>query len=343
MGMQAAITGWGWHRPDRVLKNEDLERLVDTDDAWIRSRTGIERRHLAGPEETTVSMGLEAARAALAQAELSPLDLDLIICTTTTPDHLLPSSACLIQRRLGADRAGAFDMNAACSGFLYGLTTGSQFIQAGTYRRVLVVASETLSRFTDWKDRSTCVLFGDGAGAVVLEATHQKAGLLGSVLGSRGDVDGSLTIEAGGSALPATADTCAQGRHYIRMRGNEVFKLAVRHMVQAAREALDKAGLRAQDIRTVIPHQANLRIIAATQEMLGLPEEQLFINVQRQGNTGASSVAMALSDLLEQCPARAGDHFLFMAFGGGFTWAATVLRWADLAAIRRERGLRLSA
>ena len=333
----AAISGWGWYSPEKVLTNRDLEGLVDTSDAWIRSRTGIRTRHVAGPGETTSSMCLRAARRALDAAGLGPTDLDLVICATTTPDHLLPATACLIQQQLGADRAGAFDVNAACSGFVYGLSIGSQFLQAGTCRRVLVVAGETLTRFVDWRDRNTCVLFGDGAGAVVLEATTQTAGVLSTVLGSRGDVDRMLTIEAGAGAHPATAATLAEGAHTIKMRGGEVFKLAVRSMAQAAQTALARAGLTLDDVHTVIPHQANGRIITAAREALGLPPDRVFVNVDRRGNTGASSIPLALGEFLDGRSLDAGDHLLFMAFGGGLTWGAAVVRWADLAALRRER------
>ena len=326
----AAITGWGWKCPERVLTNQDLERMVETNDAWIVSRTGIRERRLADPGQSSASMGLEAARHALARAQVDPKELDLIIFSSTTPDHLLPASACLIQQRLGANRAGAFDANAACSGFIYSLSIGSQFIRSGQSRKVLVVCGEVLSRFVNWKDRGTCILFGDGAAAVVLEATDQEVGLLSSVLGSRGDIEKMLVIEAGAGARPASAETLLAGDHLIRMRGNEVFKLAVRSMVQSAREALAKAGLTLADMKAVIPHQANLRILTATQEALGLPLEQMYVNVDRFGNTGAASIPIALCEYLEGTPARAGDHFLFVAFGGGLTWGAAVVRWADL-------------
>jgi 3-oxoacyl-[acyl-carrier-protein] synthase-3 len=329
MQQNAAITGWGCHSPARVLTNRDLEALVQTSDEWIRTRTGISERHIAGPEETTKSMCVLAARKALAEARLTARDIDLVICATTTPDYLLPATACLIQHNLGADNAGAFDLNAACSGFLYALSVGSQFIHAGTCKRILITAGEVLTRFTNWEDRSTCILFGDGAAAVVLEATPQNVGVLSSVLGSRGDVGGILTIEGGGAAKD----------HFIRMRGNEVFKLAVRNMVSACHEALSRAGLTLGDCRAVIPHQANHRILLATQEALGLAPGQMYVNIDRYGNTGASSLPIALGEYLQNHPAEVGDNFLLVAFGGGLTWAASVLRWADVAAIRRERGL----
>jgi 3-oxoacyl-[acyl-carrier-protein] synthase-3 len=343
MAIKAAVTGWGSYSPSKILTNQELEAAVATSDAWIRSRTGIRERHMAGPEDTTSSMGLAAAEAALQSAELRPDDIDLVICASTTPDYLLPASACLIQARLGAQRAAAFDLNAACSGFVYGLTVASQFIQAGTYRRVLLVCAEALSRFMNWSDRNTCVLFGDGAAALVLEATAQTAGVLSTVLGSRGDIDGLLTIAAGGSAKPASAATVAGGDHCLRMRGNEVFKLAVRMMAEASQEALLKARLTLHDVHVVIPHQANLRIIAATQEALGVEAGKVRINVDRHGNTGAASVPLALAEFAAgHCPC-VGDNLLMVAFGGGLTWGATVVRWADIAAIKRERNRKSAA
>ena len=343
MVIKAAITGWGCCSPEKILTNQDIEKLVATNDSWIRSRTGIRERHVVQEGETTSTMGLAAARAALERAELGPRDIDLVILATTTPDYLLPSCACLIQQQLGADRAGAFDINAACSGFIYGLTVASQFIHTGTYRRILVISGEALTRFTNWQDRNTCVLFGDGAAAVVLEATSQQAGVLSTVLGSRGDVEGLLTIEGGGCAKPATAATLAAGDHQVRMRGNEIFKLAVRMMAQASQEALLKAKLTLHDIRTVLPHQANSRIITATQEALGVPGDKVYVNVDRHGNTGAASVPLALAEIASGDAVDIGDNLLLVAFGGGLTWGAAVLRWADIAAIKRERLQRLSA
>ncbi|MSQ93939.1 MAG: ketoacyl-ACP synthase III [Gemmataceae bacterium] len=337
MDYNAAVTGWGWYSPAQVLSNHDLEKLVDTNDEWIHSRTGIRERRIAAPGETTSSMGTIAARQALEEAGLSAQDLDLIICTTTTPDHLVPATACLIQSNLGADRAAAFDLNTACSGFIYALATGSQFIQAGGAKRILIVAGETLSRFMNWEDRATCILFGDGAAAVVLEPTTQSAGVLTTVLGSRGDVEQALMIEAGGCARPASAETIAEKAHCVRMRGNEVFKMAVRCMSQAAQEALAKAGLSISDMRAVIPHQANHRILTATQEALGVSDQQMYINIDRYGNTGASSIPIALGEYLQANAVDAGDHFLFVAFGGGLTWGAAVLRWADIPAVKMER------
>lgn len=340
MDLNAAVTGWGWYSPSRVLSNQDLEKLVDTNDAWIRSRTGIRERRIAAEGETTSTMATIAAKQALAEADLKPNDLDLIICATTTPDHLIPATACLIQHYLGADRAAAFDINSACTGFLNGLATAAQFVQGGGAKRILVVAGETLSRFMNWEDRATCILFGDGAAAVVVEATTQNTGVLSTVLGSRGDVEGMLTIEAGGCARPATAETVAEKAHCVKMRGNEIFKMAVRNMAQSAQEALAKAGLTIKDIRAVIPHQANHRIVTATQEALGVEDERIFINIDRYGNTGASSIPIALGEFLQATPIEVGDHLLLVAFGGGLTWGATVLRWSDIPAVRAERQLK---
>jgi 3-oxoacyl-[acyl-carrier-protein] synthase-3 len=337
MDYKAAVTGWGSYSPSRVLSNQDLERLVDTNDEWIRSRTGIRERRIAGPDETTSTMGIIAARQALAKAELAASDLDLIICATTTPDQLLPATACVIQHHLGADHAAAFDLNTACSGFLYALSVGTQFIQGGGAKRILVVAGETLSRFTNFEDRGTCILFGDGAAAVVLEATTQNTGVLSTVLGSKGDVEQFLTIEAGGCARPASAETIADKAHFVKMRGNEIFKLAVRCMAQSAQEALARSGLGIRDLRAVIPHQANYRILTSTRDLLGIREDQMFINIDRFGNTGASSIPIALGEFLQGNELEVGEHLLFVAFGGGLTWGATVLRWADIAAVKRER------
>ena len=337
MDFKAAVTGWGSYTPAHVLTNHDLEKLVDTNDAWIQSRTGIRERRIAGPNETTSSMATIAANQALREADLSASDLDLVICATTTPDHLLPATACLIQHNIKAKRAAAFDVNTACSGFVYALSIGSQFIQAGNAKRVLVVAGETLSRFLNFEDRTTCILFGDGAAAVVLEATTQSAGVLSTVLGSRGDVEQMLSIEAGGCARPASAQTVADKAHFLTMRGNEIFKLAVRAMTQSANEALAKAGLSIRDIRAVIPHQANQRILAATQDALGLTDDQMFGNIDRYGNTGAASIPIALGEFLHGNAIDVGEHLLMVTFGGGLTWGAAVLRWADIEAVKIER------
>jgi 3-oxoacyl-[acyl-carrier-protein] synthase-3 len=338
MGRFAAITGWGHYLPSKVLTNRDLESLVDTKDERIRELTGISNRRIAGPAETTSSMCALAGLRALEQARMSPEEVDLVICATTTPDHLLPATSCLVQGKIRASRAAAFDVNAACTGFIHGLVVGSQFIQAGTCDRVLVVAGETLSRFVNWEDRETCVLFGDGAGAVVLESTSARCGVLSSVLGCQGDVNHLLAIEAGGCAKPATTKTLRDGEHYITMRGKEVFKLAVRSMHQAAAGALAKAGLSVAEIRMVIPHQANLRIIRGAQERLTVSAGMVFVNVDRCGNTGAASIPIALSEFLAAEAVEQGDNLLLLGFGGGITWAAAVIQWADVSATIADRG-----
>jgi 3-oxoacyl-[acyl-carrier-protein] synthase-3 len=337
MQRHAAISGWGSYLPERIVTNQDLEALVDTSDDWIRTRTGICQRHVAGPGETTSTMCAKAAERALACASLSAADVELVICATTTPDCLLPATGCLVQKRIGAARAGAFDVNSACTGFLQGMIVGAQFIQAGTCERVLVVAGETLSRFLNWKDRDTCVLFGDGAGAVVLEATDQDYGVLSTVFGCRGDAGHLLAIEGGGSAKPASAQTLASGAHCVSMRGNEVFKLAVRSMSQAATEVLNKASVSVSSIRKMIPHQANVRIIRAVQDALALPTEKVLVNIAHCGNTGSASVAIALAGFLAEETVQPGDNLLLVAFGGGLTWAAALYCWADVEAIVSRR------
>jgi 3-oxoacyl-[acyl-carrier-protein] synthase III len=337
MPRYAALTGWGLHVPEKVLTNQDLESLVDTSDEWIRTRTGIVERRVAGPNDSVAGMATAAARQALARARTSPEELDLIISATTAPDQLLPATSCIVQHDLGATKAGVFDLNSACTGFLSAVVVGTQFIQAGTFARVLVVAGEMLTRFVNWKDRNTCVLFGDGAGAVVLEATDQECGVLSTVMGCQGDVAMMLSIEGGCAAKPASAETLAAGDHFIRMRGPDVFKQAVRSMASASKKALAKLGLTGRDVRMVIPHQANGRILSATRDALHLPEEKVFVNLDRYGNTGAASLPIALCEYLESGPVAPGDNLLFVAFGGGLTWASAVVRWADVGAIVGDR------
>jgi 3-oxoacyl-[acyl-carrier-protein] synthase-3 len=343
MGRYAAITGWGHCVPDRILTNAELAVRIDTSDEWIRTRTGISERRIAGPADTTASLCTAAARCALDCAELPAAALDLVICATTTPDHFLPNTGSIVQQRLGACHAGAFDVNAACTGFVYALAAGAQFLRAGAMQRVLVVGGETLSRVTNWEDRGTCVLFGDAAGAVVLEATDSECGVLSTVLGSRGDTEHLLAIEAGGSARPASEETLARREHFITMRGSDVFRLAVRSMSRAAVEALARAGVRDEDVRAVIAHQANVRILRSTQQALGLPWEKFVVNVDRYGNTGAASVPLALSEFLAAGQVRVGENLLLASFGGGLTWASALVRWADVAAIIAGRTLRPAA
>jgi 3-oxoacyl-[acyl-carrier-protein] synthase-3 len=327
MNQYARISGWGSYVPSKILTNTELEALVQTNDEWIRSRTGIVERRIAECDETTSSMAVAASLVALEEAGVSAADLDLVICATTTPDFQVPATASLIQRTLGASKAGAFDLNSACTGFLTGLIVGTQFIQAGTYKKILVIGTETLSRFVDWSDRNTCILFGDGASAVVLEASAERSGVTACSMGSQGDTEGLLTIPAGGSAIPASEDTIEEKMHFIRMSGNELFKIAVRRMQQATEECLAKANLSVSDVSMVIPHQANIRIIDSLQAALGVPREKVFMNIASFGNTGAASVPLALDEYIRQGTVRAGDKLLFVSFGGGISWAAAIVEW----------------
>lgn len=322
-----SITGVGSYVPERVLTNADLERMVETSDEWIRTRTGIRERRIAAENEATSDMAAESARRALAAAGLTAADIDLIIVATITPDMLFPSTACLVQQKLGAARAAAFDIEAACSGFVYALEIGSHFVQSHTYDTVLVIGAEKMSSVIDWTDRNTCVLFGDGAGAAVLQNRPSAHGLLTTCLGSDGGKAGLLEMPGGGSACPATADSVAGKLHFLRMDGKETFKNAVNAMVSAANEALERCGLTVDQIRCIIPHQANQRIINAVAERLDAKPEQLFMNVDRFGNTSAASVAIALDEAVREGRIGRGDLVLLVVFGAGLTWGAAVIEW----------------
>jgi 3-oxoacyl-[acyl-carrier-protein] synthase-3 len=329
----AAITGWGMAVPDRVLTNADLEQMVETSDEWIVSRTGIKERRVVGPDDTTTSLSTAAARQALDRAGLQPDELDLIIVATCTPDQFLVSQACLVQAELGGS-AGAFDLGAACSGFVYALSTGSQFVQSGMHDRVLVIGADTLTRFVDYTDRTTCILFGDGAGAVVLEATEEPRGLLSTVLGADGGGNKHLYIPGWGALVPESAELFPEYRPYLQMNGNEVFRFAVRVMGDAAAEAVDRAGLSFSDIDMLIPHQANLRIIDAAARRLDLPRERVWVNLDRYGNTSAATIPIALAEAEAAGGLNEGDNLVLVAFGGGLTWAAGVLRWGTAGVCR---------
>jgi 3-oxoacyl-[acyl-carrier-protein] synthase-3 len=314
--------------PESVLCNDDLARIVDTTDEWIRQRTGIAERRIANDGETTFSLGLEAAQSALETADLNPAHLDLIIVATVTPDYAFPATACLIQDALGAPRATAFDLSAGCSGFVYGLSLAADLLAGGAYREALVVGSETLSRITDWTDRGTCVLFGDGAGAVVLRASEASGGVLSSTLGSDGAGGELLILPAGGSAQPATMETVAGRLHAIRMQGRPVYRFATRIMPEASRQALQKAALSIDDVTLFIPHQANHRILQASARGLGVPEERMYSNLERYGNTSSASVPMALCEAIELGKVKRDDLLVLVGFGAGLTWAAAVIRWS---------------
>jgi 3-oxoacyl-[acyl-carrier-protein] synthase III len=329
----AAITGWGMAVPDRVLTNADLEQMVETSDEWIVSRTGIKERRVVGPDDTTTSLSTAAARQALDRAGLQPDELDLIIVATCTPDQFLVSQACLVQAELGGS-AGAFDLGAACSGFVYALSTGTQFVQTGVHDRVLVIGADTLTRFVDYTDRTTCILFGDGAGAVVIEPTEEPRGLLSTVLGADGGGNKHLYIPGWGALVPESAELFPEYRPYLQMNGNEVFRFAVRVMGDAAAEAVDRAGLSFADIDMLIPHQANLRIIDAAARRLDLPREKVWVNLDRYGNTSAATIPIALAEAEAAGGLEEGDNLVLVAFGGGLTWAAGVLRWGTAGVCR---------
>ena len=323
----AHITGWGMSVPDTVLTNDDLAQRVDTNDKWIRERTGIRERRIARENEFPSTLGVKAALKALAVANLKPTDLDLIICSTSTPEFIFPATACLIQDQLGASHAGAFDLLAACTGFIYALNMASQSIRSGAIRSALVVGAETLSRFVDWQDRSTCILFGDGAGAFVLQGSDRPGGVLSAVMHSDGSGGDLLSLPAGGSRNPATEATVHDGKHFIHMDGNEVFRFATRVMGQAAKEALEIAGLTTQDVQWIIPHQANYRIIATAARYLKMPLERFVINVDRYGNTSTASIPIATVEALDKGMIKAGDKIVMVAFGAGLTWGALTAEW----------------
>lgn len=326
--IQAKIIGTGSYLPDKVLTNQDLEKMVETSDEWIVSRTGMKERRIAREDEFTSHMGTEAAKLAIADAGLCPMDIEFILVATLTPDYTFPSTACLIQHALGAKNASGVDVQAACAGFLYLLSMAKAFIESGTYKNVLIVASEKLSAITNYKDRTTCILFGDGASACVVSSEGKKGLVIENVkLGADGEQADLIIMPAGGSRRPATTETVANGQHYIKMAGNEVFKHAVRRMEAACKECLDAVGVTEKEISWLIPHQANLRIIdAIAKRFEHLPQERIFKTVQKYGNTSASSVGIALDELLKSAPLKEGEQLLLTAFGAGLTWGAGLLR-----------------
>jgi 3-oxoacyl-[acyl-carrier-protein] synthase III len=338
----AQISGWGMYVPERVLTNADLVRVVDTSDEWIVSHTGIRERHVVSDErETTASMAARAARAALRTANLAPSQVDLVIVASTMPDYPFPATACLVQDALGATRAGAFDLGAACSGFIYALSIATGFIRSGNADHVLVIGSETLSRMIDWTDRNTCVLFGDGAGAVVLSASTEQCGVLASELGSDGSGGELLIVRAGGSRAPASFDTVSNGTHSIWMNGREVYRFATTIMPKATEAVVRKAGWQLADLALVIPHQANIRIIESAIKRLGLPPERFFVNVEHYGNTSAASIPIALCEAVAQGRVHRGDKLVLVGFGAGLTWAAAAIEWGAPVPVRAKTGWRM--
>jgi 3-oxoacyl-[acyl-carrier-protein] synthase III len=328
---RAKISALGCYTPPRVLTNQDLEKMVETNDRWIVERTGIRERHIADPDVATSDMAIAAAKCTLAMGGTDPSEVNAIIVCTVTPDMLFPSTACLVQNGLGARNAWGFDLVAACSGFVYGLTTAAHLVGAGTHKKVLVIGSDTMSRIIDYTDRATCILFGDGAGAMLVEAVGENEEGLGFI-DFRGEIDGSggdyLKMPAGGSRLPASHETVDQRLHFVHQEGQQVFKYAVRKMYEACSELLARNELTAADVAILIPHQANARIITASAERLGIPCERVLINIDRYGNTTAATIPLATRDALQQGRLRKGDLVVFAAVGAGYTVGASLWRWA---------------
>ena len=326
--LSAIIVGTGSQVPERVLTNADLEKMVDTSDQWITERTGMKERHIAAPGEAASDLAVVACEKALAEAKVKPEELDLIIVGTVTGDMPFPSTACILQQRLGAPHAAAFDVSAGCTGFIYALSVARQFISTGAYRTVLVVGVEILSKITDWTDRSTCVLFGDGAGAAVLRASNEPGiGILGTYLAADGRGGQHLYMPAGGSRHPATVETVQQRLHTCKMNGNAIFKVAVRGMADSVRHLLDRAGLKIDDLSLLIPHQANLRIIEATGKLLKFPSERVFVNIAKYGNTSSATTIIALDEARKAGLVHPGDIVMLVAFGAGLTWGGVIVRF----------------
>ncbi len=325
--IRTRIIGTGSYLPERVLTNFDLERIVETSDQWITERTGIKERRLAKEGEATSDLSVRAARAALESARVKPEELDLILVATATPDMLFPSTACLVQDRIGAKGAAAFDLSAACSGFIFALSVADQFIRSGTYSTIMVIGAEVLSRIVDWEDRNTCVLFGDGAGAVVVRGTKGERGILSTHIHSDGSLWDLIYVPGGGSRFPPSPQTIKKRLNYMKMKGNETFKVAVRSLEDAAIEALKYNDLSPADIGLYIPHQANYRIIQAVAQRLNIPMEKVLINLHRCGNTSAASIPVALDEAVRTGRVREKDILLLEAFGGGLTWGSAVIRW----------------
>jgi len=320
------IVGVGEYLPEKVLANSDLEKMVDTSDEWIMTRTGIKERRIAGEGVVTSDLAAEAAKCALKDAGLNAEDIDLILVATITGDMPFPSTACLVQEKIGAKNAACFDVSAACAGYIYALSIAKGFISSGQYKNALVIGAEMLSSITDWSDRSTCVLFGDGAGACVV-APVESGGILSTYLGSDGSQAELLKVPAGGSRTPATADTVNEKLHYLKMSGNEVFKHAVKIMVDSAKKAIDLAGLEYNAVNLFIPHQANIRILNAVAKRLDITDEKLYLNIERYGNMSSASTAVAFSEAVKEGRIKKGDHVVLVAFGSGLVWGANVIQW----------------
>ncbi|MBI5366130.1 MAG: ketoacyl-ACP synthase III [Planctomycetes bacterium] len=324
---RVGIFGTGAGLPARVVTNADLAKTVQTSDEWIASRTGIRERRLISPGECTSDLAAEAARRALADAGMSPLDIELIVVGTCTPDHFLPNTACHVQRKIGAANAAAMDVNAACTGFVYSLSTATALVANGTVKNALVIGAESLSTIVDWTDRNSCVIFGDGAGAVVLRETEGRGEVLSTFIGADGTNEDVMIVPGGGARCPATRESVDERKHFIRMRGREVYELAVRKMTEMAEKAAASAGLRARELDWIIPHQVNLRILESAAKRLEVPMEKLLINIDKFGNTSAASVPIALDEARRAGHFKSGQMICLVAFGAGLTWSSALLRW----------------
>ena len=323
----AGILGTGSYVPDKIITNADLEKIVDTSDEWIVARTGIRERRIADDSQATSDLATIAAKRAMEDAGLTAEELDLILVATVTPDMPFPSTACIVQNNLGAVNAAAFDLEAACSGFLYALNVANQFIATGFYQKILVIGAECLSRVTNWRDRGTCILFGDGAGAAIVGRVEDGSGFLSHYMGADGSGGNVLNVKAGGSRMPASMDTVEQEMHYVYMDGSEVFKFAVRIMVSAAEKALDAAGLSKEDLNYMVPHQANIRIINGAAKRMGLSTDLVYSNLEKYGNMSAASIPVALDEAVKTGRIKKGDNVCLVGFGGGLTWASSVVKW----------------
>lgn len=325
--LKARILGTGRSLPEKVLTNADLEKIVDTSDEWITTRTGIKERRIAREDEALSDFAIVAAKNALDMAGIKPEEIDLVLVATVTADMLFPSTGCIVQHKIGATNAAAFDFQAGCTGFIYGLSIANQFIKSGAAKKILLIGGEVLSKITDFQDRTTCVIFGDGCGAVILSAENGEKGILSTSIHSDGSMADFIEMPAGGSRIPASINSVQQRLHFIKMKGNETFKVAVRRIESACRESLEKANLLPENVRWFIPHQANVRIINAVAERLGWPPETLYMNIERVGNTSAGSIPIALDEVVRDGKLKEDDILLFSAFGSGLTWGSAVVRW----------------
>ena len=329
--MRAKITATARYLPERTLSNFDLEKMVDTTDEWIRSRTGIENRHIVAEGEATSDMGAQIAKQLLARSEKAAEDIDLILVATSTPDFPVVSTAALVQDKIGAANAWGFDIVAACTGFVYAMETGSKMIESGQYKNVIVIGADTMSSIIDYTDRNTCIIFGDGGGGVLLEPSENEHGVLDSILHTDGSGSKYLTVPAGGSLHPASIDTVEKKMHYVYQDGKTVYKFAVKNMAKVSKQILVKNGLKGEDIKLFIPHQANKRIIDAAAERCGLQKDQVFVNINRYGNTTAGTIPIAIDEAVEMNRLAEGDLLLLAAFGGGFTWGRMLIRWGNVS------------